>query len=159
MWLHQTRGCLLTGWEEGTDREKERERQREQSVLESVTLALTQCHESPRHYSFDHTGALFKVKHTLRLNVGRRAPNQILMFLYKYAHTPTDHKQKVHLYIIHLENLTITRKIIPDKSFLQKLMFFVFLKSRPPSKKTQTLSYRLESRKNRSRRALYLLAS
>ena len=63
MWLHQTRGCLLTGWEGGTDRERRREREREQSVLQSVTLALTQCHESPHHYSSDRTGALFKLKH------------------------------------------------------------------------------------------------
>lgn len=43
--------------------QRERDRQREQSVLESVTLALTQCHESPHHYSSNCTGTLFKLKH------------------------------------------------------------------------------------------------
>lgn len=49
--------------EKGERTERERDRQREQSVLESVTLALTQCHESPHHYSSNCTGTLFKLKH------------------------------------------------------------------------------------------------
>lgn len=49
--------------EKGGRTERDRVREREQSVVESVTLALTQCHESPHHYSSDHTGPLFKLKH------------------------------------------------------------------------------------------------
>lgn len=55
--------------EKGGQTQSEREREKREKEGGSnqswipVTLALTQCHESPRHYFSNRTGALFKLKH------------------------------------------------------------------------------------------------
>lgn len=78
MWLHQTRGCLLTRWERGTDRGRQRRRKSERGSNQSSS-------QSPWHWR-----NVMKVhpiippttqEHYLNsnvyqgLNVSRRAPN------------------------------------------------------------------------------------
>jgi len=118
MWLHQTRGCLLTGWEGGTDRERDRGSNQSSTQSPWHWRNVTRVHNiippTPQEHYLNSN--LYQ-----RLNVSRRTPITAYTHTSLYVQTVLIERKWIgmtHFTLSYLYEIGMPNIHFSEKSFL-----------------------------------------